>query len=405
MLKIKKSHLSSDYIWFYTISILLCLKLAFSYLIVEHSYWIRHLPNNFEHYNIFGAPKNLTKNVEYLIIPLIFGYIVANFKYLGRLKTTFLLSLSLFMVNLFTFVLTPSTFLESLELSLKLLSPLYLFLALIIFRTKRHVDLRKLVVKVLVFCIILIIIGLLFLEISVNRKIEQWPIFFGNIHTHSYIVATIFIAFGYNLMQKKEPILLIIYFIVSFFILFVGYAVRTPLLLYLVFIIIALYTKSNFFKLLWVKLLVFLPLLILAFFLLLDIDIDNISSGRITMYGDKFEMLSGYSVIEFLFGRGYGSDLIVTEKWWYDEKGSHSDYITYVIENGILYFMLFLLLIVSIIPNFRRLNLIFFSLIVGYLITSLISNGIAVRPLAGYVFFTVLAYVYSNKYLQPKEAE
>jgi len=34
----------------------------------------------------------------------------------------------------------------------------------------------------------------------------------------------------------------------------------------------------------------------------------------------------------------------------------------------------------------------------GYLITSLISNGVAVRPLSAYVFFIILAYIYLTTY-------
>ena len=393
--------MSSDYIWLYTISTLLCLKLAFSYLIVEHSYWIRHLPNNFEHYNIFGVPKNLTKNVEYLLIPLLFSYVFLNFRYLGKLKSTSLISLGFFALNIFTFFLTSATFLESIELSLKILSPVYLFLGLIIFSTKRSIDLWPLVHKFIIFCLMLVVIGLLFLEISVNRKIEQWPIFFSNIHTHSYILAIVFIAIGYYMLYTNKKITtLILYFFISFVVLLIGYAVRTPLLLYLIFIIFTLFAKSHIFKFLWMKLLVFLPLFSIAIIIILDIDLDTLSSGRLTMYSDKFEMLSGYSFFEFLFGRGYGSDLIVTEKWWYDEKGSHSDLITYVVENGIFYLIIFLTLILSFIPNFRKLNLIFFSLLVGYLMTSLISNGIAIRPLAGYIFFILLASVYRNTLLQ-----
>ena len=94
-MKIKKTYVSTDYLWLYIFFLLLTIKLTFSYLIVEHSYWIRHLPNNFEVYNIFGAPKNLTKNVEYLIIPILLSYILLNFNYLGRLKSTFLLSCTL----------------------------------------------------------------------------------------------------------------------------------------------------------------------------------------------------------------------------------------------------------------------------------------------------------------------
>lgn len=143
---------------------------------------------------------------------------------------------------------------------------------------------------------------------------------------------------------------------------------------------------------------VFLPLITLLIVLILDLDLDKISSGRLTMYGDKFELLGSYTFIEILFGRGFGSDLIVTEKWWWDEKGSHSDYITYVIENGIFYLLTFLVVILSLIRINRKTNLIIISLVFGYLLTSLISNGIAVRPLAGYVFFMGLAFIYMSIY-------
>jgi hypothetical protein len=116
------------------------------------------------------------------------------------------------------------------------------------------------------------------------------------------------------------------------------------------------------------------------------------------MYQDKVEILSSYSFIELLFGRGYGSDLIRTDEWWWAEKGSHSDFITYAIENGILYVGAFVALISSLMPFSNKVNLIFFVLITGYFSTSLISNGVAVRPLAGYVFFFVLAYIYRSIY-------
>mgnify|MGYP000182440940 FL=1 len=84
------------------------------------------------------------------------------------------------------------------------------------------------------------------------------------------------------------------------------------------------------------------------------------------MYRDKFEMLGDYSFFELLFGKGFGSDFVATERWWYDEKGSHSDYITYVVENGFIYLLMFLSLIISIIPIRKSLNLLFASLIIGY---------------------------------------
>lgn len=123
------------------------------------------------------------------------------------------------------------------------------------------------------------------------------------------------------------------------------------------------------------------------------------------MYGQKLEMLKSYNIVEYTLGKGAGSDFIRTESWWYAEKGSHSDFITYTIENGVLYTLCFSLLMFTIMPQFKKVNLLYLSLIIGYYVSSLISNGVAVRPLAGYVFFTVLAYIYLDVISRKKTTE
>jgi hypothetical protein len=114
------------------------------------------------------------------------------------------------------------------------------------------------------------------------------------------------------------------------------------------------------------------------------------------MYVEKLNSLRSYSFIEWLFGKGYGSDLVSTEVWWWSKKGSHSDIITFIIENGLVYLSLFVLLFARLITLSRKLNLLFFAIIIGLLISSTISNGVIVRPTAGYVLFIVLAYIYVN---------
>lgn len=397
-MKIDKRHLSLEYLWFYIVISLIYIKLSFSYLIVENNYWTRNFPLNSDVFNFFGVPKSLSNNIEFLLLPLLLLYIISNLRYLGKLKFTFYFSFTLYLYNVVTFFLNDVTFLNSIEFTLKILSPIYLFICMIIFIKKNEVGYEKILIKLFVFCLLLTLVGITFFNVSINRKIVQLPIFFANIHTHSYILTSIFIGVSYLIYLKKKPWTLFLFFIISYSFIHFGYAVRTASLLYLVFILIMLYINNHIFKYIIVQVMVFLPLITLLIVLILDLDLDKISSGRLTMYGDKFELLGSYTFIEILFGRGFGSDLIVTEKWWWDEKGSHSDYITYVIENGIFYLLTFLVVILSLIRINRKTNLIIISLVFGYLLTSLISNGIAVRPLAGYVFFMGLAFIYMSIY-------
>jgi O-antigen ligase len=120
------------------------------------------------------------------------------------------------------------------------------------------------------------------------------------------------------------------------------------------------------------------------------------------MYVKKFDILKTYTTKDYLLGRGWESDLVRTTEWWWVEKGSHNDYLTYVVENGIPYTILFVLLILSLLFLSRKVSLIFASMVIGYLLTSALSNGMAVRPLASYFFFIVLAYIYCNnkKFIQ-----
>lgn len=397
-MKVKKKYFSLDYLWYYAVISLLYLKLTFSYLIVEHSYWIRHLPSNFEAFNIFGVSKDFTNKMEYLLLPLLLGYIILNFKSLGRLKTVFVFSFGLLFSNCITYLFNNVSFMDSINYSLKILSPLFLFFSFIIITKKGIINYKTVLINLIKYCSLLVLIGLIFFEISMNRKEVQLPIFFSNIHTHSYIVATIFIFSSYILYTKRKILSLIGFFIITFLFLYFGYSVRTATLLYLIYIMAVLYINSAFFKYVALQILFFIPLMFLAVVLIFDLDVDSLSSGRITMYSNKIEILKEYNFKELMFGRGYGSDFIRTEEWWWDEKGSHSDFITYIIENGILYLMLFVSLILSIIPIKNKLNIIILSLLIGYLFTSVISNGIAVRPLSGYLFFMVLVYVYNETY-------
>ena len=204
-----------------------------------------------------------------------------------------------------------------------------------------------------------------------------------------------FMPYTYLLYRKRKWKAILFFLIFSFLVLYIGYNVRTALLMYIVYIFMLLFLMHDFFKYLWLQIVVLIPvLLLMVLFTIQSIDINKLSSGRIEMYGDKFEILKEYNFLEFAFGKGAGSDFIKTESWWWEEMGSHSDFITYTVENGLIYLMAFITIIFSLLPYILKINLIFFTFILCYFISSIISNGIADRPLAGYVFFLGLATIY-----------
>ena len=115
------------------------------------------------------------------------------------------------------------------------------------------------------------------------------------------------------------------------------------------------------------------------------------------MYNEKINILKSYNITELLFGRGRGSDLVTTTEWWFEKKGSHNDYLTFTIENGIIYTIIFVLTIISLLFIKNRISIFVVALILGYLTTSFLSNGFALRPLASYLFFLICAVILTNE--------
>lgn len=373
------------------------LKLIFSYLSVENGWWLRHLPLNVDAFNPLNLPANFSGNLDYIIISLMLLYVAKNYRILGKFKLTLFVGFLLISLNIGTSILNNLPFIDSIKHTLKLFSPILFFVCLVVFAKKENNDLKKIVIATVKLCFFLSFFAILFFNISNNRQANQWPIYFAGIHTHGYVLVSLFIGVSYLIFKKKTTIPLLLFIFITFLILFFGYGVRTVLIVYLLFIIAILYSKNKFFKYLWVQITVMTPvILLIGLFVIQSIDMNRFSSGRLDMYGEKLNIFKKYSSMEYIFGKGAGSDFIRTESWWYAEKGSHSDFITFTIENGVPYLLLFLFLTVTIIPYYKRINLIYITLVSGYLFSSLISNGLAARPLAGYIYFMVLAYIYMD---------
>jgi hypothetical protein len=386
--------ISLDILIFNTILVLLYIKLIFSYLTVDHGWWLRDIPSNADRFNFLGVPSEISNQAEYIITPLLFLYLLLRYKTIKRLSFVLQIILLMLTLNFITSVLSGVGIIQSITYTLKIITPVFFFYAFLIFYRNNHKNAKKTVINIVKLCLLLTFIALLFFPNSINRINEQLPVFFGGIHTHSYVLASVFMAIAYFLYRRNSNQMLIVFLFASFLVMQVGYGVRTATILYLLFILALLYIKHDFFKLLALKIAIYVPILAFLAYLFFDLKyLNKYSSGRLDMYSDKFEMLYSSNAIQLLFGRGFKSDMIRTESWWWTEKGSHSDFLTFTIENGIFYLILFVLLIFSLIYKSKKPNVIILAIILGYFVSSLISNGIAVRPLAAYVFFMVFAYI------------
>ncbi len=378
-----------------SIFILIWTKLIFSYLSVKLTYFQKGLIPNVERFNFLGLNEDFSKKIEYILLPISFYFVFRYFIYAGRTKVLIIISLVMFFLNIITGIINDVSIIDSLNYSFKIFSPIYLFCSLVIYNNKTNNCVKPYMKNILILCVCLTIIALLFFAPSFNRMENYLPIYFDGIHTHNYVLVSVFIGIVYLLYKKNNSKILIGFIFLSILFLYFGYNVRTTIMMYLIFVITVLFLNSNVFKVFVIKALVLAPFIILLLFLLkTEFDLNEFSSGRTSMYVEKIKQLSTYNLTEWLFGRGYESDLIVTEVWWWDKKGAHNDLFTFLVENGILYMFMLIYLFYKLVFLLPRLNIIFISIVIGCFFTSMISNGIITRPLAGYVLFIVLAYIY-----------
>lgn len=394
MIKIKRIYKVPSYheVVIKILFLLLAIKLGFSYLNVELNWWLRDFTPNFEKYNFLALPENFSELIEYIIIPLMLVYILLNINKLGGLAFTLLGTLTLFFFNIITSYFNEIDLLSSLKYSLKIASPIYFLTVLVIYIKSTGNTLNSLMKTMIIYCFLLTFIGLIFFDPSFNRGEFRLPVFFSGIHTQNYILACLFIVLAIKLQDSYWK--MTVFLFASFLFLVLGYNVRTAIVFYFIVIAVFLYIKSDFFKYLIYKILVVIPFVFVFFIgFFLNFDWNSFSSGRLSMYEEKLKMISNFNLREWLFGLGFESDLIRTEDWWFAEKGSHNDYLTYLVENGLPYVFVFILTILSILLVKRKASLILWAMILGYLSTSMLSNGFAVRPLASYIFFLVFAYI------------
>lgn len=386
---------------FNLIIVLIWIKLIFSYLSVKLSYFQRHLIPNVERFNPLDLPENFSNNIEFVLLPILVWSIIKYFRTFDKwIKEVIIISFIMFFLNIITGIINQKTILESLNYSLKLFAPIYLFCFLIISPKNTNLDIKKIVFRTIYICIILTLFAIVFFNPSFNRLRNFLPIYFNGIHTHSYVLVSVFIGLSYQLYKLQKYRTMVVFLFLSILFMYFGYNVRTPLLMYLLYAVTMVYLVSDIiFKALILKFLIFVPLILL--FIILSVDLNELSSGRIDMYIEKANQLFEFGFIDWLFGKGAGSDLIASDVWWWEKKGAHSDLISYLIENGAIYLLFLILLFFKLTAPKKKTNIIYMSILIGSLLTSTISNGIFTRPIAAYVFYIVLAYIYlENKNLK-----
>lgn len=385
-----------DKIIFNSIIVLVWIKLIFSYLSVKLEWFQRFLISNYDRFNFFGLPEEFSNNVEFVLLPLMGVFIIQNYRTLGKTIDLFWISIIMIGLNLVTSLLNNIPVLDSINYSLKIFAPIYLFLSIIIYKKKYDINTNLIARRTIILCLSLTLIGVLFFNPSFNRLRNFLPIFFTGTHTHSYVLVSVFIGIGYFFYRENRKYLLIFFLFISVSFLYIGYGVRTALLMYLTFAITILYLISNVFKFIFIKIIIFSPFIIMfvLIFVVSVIDFNQLSSGRTSMYVAKFDQLLSFGLFDWFFGRGFGSDLIESKVWWWEKKGSHSDVLSFIVENGIIYLGLYFIIFIRLIFLPNKINLIYTSFLVGIFITGLISNGVMVRPLASYVTFIILAHIY-----------
>ncbi len=301
-------------------------------------------------------------------------------------------------VGTITSMLNDKNFLVSFTTQLKLLLPFVIMIALI-----RHVPNRSIRGSIWVLPTLILFLSLyayIFLDPSQNRMEFFWPVYFSGLHTQAYVVLSAFILlYCYSVIENSRKVLRNLLTVLVFYVIAFGYNVRTAIvcmLIFFVYIFLKRILENGKIKpLLYYLILSFFILTITFLTIVYEIEnLETFSSGRISVYVSRISYIGQRNWFQNLIGSGAGSDLMYSNTWWWEEKGSHNDYLTLIIESGIIYLVLFIILIYRLFKFFKN-DLYIQAALVTYLTSSIISNGFMFRPLPSYVFFLSLALIFT----------
>ena len=336
----------------------------------------------------FSMVNQLCDAAIFLSVLLFVPYTYKRFAFVHK---TFLVLTGSFIVS--TVIYTEQSAFNALTVHLKVYLPILFFAMLASYFDQENEFAIKICKLMMGITVVLLVIGLITLPDSNNRLEIWWPSYFGGLHTTAYVaIAAFFIAYSLYLCERLTLAQLCFFGGVVIYAVILGWGVRTASLAMIIFLLAITLTNVsiNERKILYL----FFPALILVILLIIILfsgtdSFDSLTSGRMSMYGEKVIQLSENSLFSWVAGNGSGSDLIETDVWWWAAKGAHSDLITFLVEGGLVYLLCTLFVMYKLYSSFERSNSRF--IIIALLFTSTFSNGYLVRPLAAYLLFFSLA--------------
>lgn len=349
--------------------------------------WLKLALSFSVHENFTGTPLfiHIYRATDGLILVGIAFGIIRYKDYFQAYRNFFIIFAVILGLSLGTSIKTDIGYLRQATMSLKIFLPLLFFLFLTESAKISPENIKfysKITIGLVLACTIL---GFLFLSKETNRNGVWSPAYFSGLHTTSYVWACLSLMI---IPMIKKPVHQAGMVAIALIFINFTWGIRTAQFFLILFsILYFVYPRLNY--LLKASGLSFSIMILLIISVLIFTDpeqtmsLNTFSSGRLQMYLSKFEQLSTFNLLDHLLGKGAGSDLIFTKVWWWEKKGSHNDYLTMLIEQGAVYLLLFVYFVKLLFDTFKTCN--FKCLFTCYLATSLMSNGIMARPLAGYV--------------------
>jgi len=335
------------------------------------------------------------RSVDVIFVAVLFVYLIRYSGYyfhtIPNLQIAIIfLSSTFFLTELFT----NKNLIDTIFNFLKVVTPYIAFMVFYkLLRENKPVFVR-LTIFVVLGCYLLTIVGFFALSNEMNRGVAYAPAFFGGLHTSSYVITLsgicAYILWKLNAISGR---LAFICLLASLILIVVAWNVRTSQMLFLIFFAVQYWKSIRKF----VIPLAFITLICLLTALLILMltngtqglsfnTITEFSSGRTTMWLYKLQLLSNRSLIEFIFGQGSGSDLVLSDVWWWAAKDSHNDFLHVTTELGVVGLVGLLSTLWIQRCTLSRNQLLATSLFSAYISASVLSNGLVYRPIPSFIF-------------------
>lgn len=338
--------------------------------------------------------------VDFLIITVAMASVFSGFV-VGRIARSISPLLVIWLAFLL-YLVAVSFFLETyqgVEYYARFLIPVLFYMGLMAGRPTLPVAIENVALFVVVLLVLLSVAGLFFMPININRFEEKLPTYFSGLHKSAYILAinAALVFYLYSSGTLKKLYFLTIFASSTYFVFF-GWDVRTASVFTLAFLLFLAVSRASVPVRLLVTLAsipIFLSLTMFDF----RFDLNAFSSGRLGMWVYKIGYFYDASIWQKIFGRGFGADYVEISGW-VDEKDSHNNFLQITTEYGLAGLAL---LVGTTITLYKGLKAKYSkALVVGLVVTGVLSNGIYFRPLPCLYFFFAL-YVFEAKWRKQED--